>query len=78
MAHATKRRKANTCPHGAHPLYCAPCIRERCEDEAMDRELDELAHRDTLIRSAAPATDREWREHLAAWDPNWTLCAEVY
>jgi len=58
--------KRKSCPHGAHPMLCETCILERVDAESEQRELDELAHAAWLVRQAAPATDREWEEHLAA------------
>lgn len=55
------------CVHGKFGRYdCEHCIREEAELMYLDREIEELAEIDRLIRSGRCATDREWEEHLAS------------
>lgn len=61
---ASPRQRVKPC--GPH-CHCPACNAEWAEYWSDQRELDELAHRDRLVRAHLPATDAEWRERLDAW-----------
>src|SRR6478735_8717179 len=54
------RPKVKPCGPNCH---CPACNAEWAEYWAEQREIDELVHRDALVREHLPATDRAWEEH---------------
>jgi hypothetical protein len=61
---ASLRTKVKPCDEHCH---CRACNEEYAEHFAAERERDELAHRDRIIREHTFATDREWRAYLDKW-----------
>ena len=61
---AISRTRVKPCGANCH---CRACNEEYAEYWADQREVDELAHRDRLVRAHLPATREEWEARLDAW-----------